>query len=507
MACMTRGQVLILHETNASSLVWHNNQAAAMQRSDAMGSMLVWSRDDRRQWKAGEEPPKQFTSCSLTMLRRYMLSRTPMERNVYEIIRETNANGSTVPSKFHMDCDIKSDELDGFAEKGHAFRVLLERDLREFLVEAVDPMFGDARRTPLYCMDSSNERKFSIHYVMGGAMFYNNFHVGALVRRFRERAAEKYGEPSAEHANPYFFDSKTKKFVVDGRVYTFIVDMSIYTPNRAFRLLGNCKYSKNTLLIPHGMSRAQQDSYVFSLDDLQKALVQDPVLAETGPIFSVTELDGNAPRSQGCSRVLLAPGGSAGRASVAQRVDLATEIRQEARHRGTTDAQMVISREHGAAICAAMEEAHPMMKLSPINVKYKPYKMALIVSCTRASMYCTIAMRNHSSSACFFVVDYGRGEYWQRCHKAACLSRSRSVGDRKTWTITPHMRSALAAFFASRACTMQSPVSADVMATLLLDIEAQIPEDYVLHADAGSRDLDGTAIDLFVASEAVPNSQ
>lgn len=466
------------HDANAHRQVWYNRQADAMAVSSRLGGMFVWSRDNRKLWVKDQEPPKEFTSCSLLVIHRYMYSsRTnPFDRNVYEIIRESNPDGSPVPSKIHLDCDISRKDLDEFVEKGRLFHETFERDLREFLVREVDPIFGDAVQTPLFCMDSSNENKFSMHYTMGGAMFCNNFHVGALMRRFRECMAEKYGEPSLGNDNPYFFKSKKKHDIVDGRVHRCVIDM-IYTRNRAFRLLGNCKYSKDTLLIPYGMDRARQRDYVFTPNDLLNALVQDPVLAAKCVIFTVEDLGGVEPRSRGSSRVLVARPGAATAGSLAvRRIDLATEARRDARASSTVE-QLVVPREHAQRICTELEVIHPRIQLSPFNVKYRPVQMEFIVSNMNTSMFCYIAKSCHSSAASYFVVSYTRGAYWQRCHKAGCRSRAPTL--ECTWDILPKLREAIDSFLSSAACSAAKPISAEKMCTLITDVEAMIPPDYV----------------------------
>jgi len=493
-----RAQAMIEYVSQAGSLRWYTTQEPAMASSDAQKGMFVWSRDD---WRTGT---KQYASCSLAMIRRYMYNKEPGKRNLFEIIRECGPDGTPVPAKIHMDCDIDRDDCADFVERGAAFHAVLEADLRAFLVEHVDPMFGDRQKTPLLCMDSSSATKFSMHYVMGGAMFYNNYHVGALMRAFREHVASKYGEPDAGHANPYFFENARRKYIVDGRMSSFVIDM-IYTRHRAFRMLGNCKYGKNVMLLPVGLDRAKQNAYVFGLGDMRKALVQDPVLAEEGPVFSVREMDGSAPQSKGISRTLRNIDGAVPRGLIARRVNLATEPRGGAGMGGAVS-ELRIQREYADAICAALCLAQPRTRTGG-TVKYRPWEMMFIVPCDRASMYCHVAERYHTTSACYYVLLYCRGEYRARCHKTECAARARGGGT--TWPLTPRIREAIEDFLGARACTARPPVDAGGLASMLLDIEAQIPGGYVPREDTGAAsDTDMCEeVDLFVAGEARPNSQ
>lgn len=468
----SRAQFMIEYESNALTLAWFTTQGPAMARSNEQGGMFVWSRDD---WRTGT---KQFTSCSLAMVRHYMYNQPVDKRNLYEIIRECTPDGAPVPTKIYMDCDIDREACSEFMEKGRVFHAIMETDLREFLVARVDAVFGDASATPLMCMDSSTEKKFSMHYVMSGAMFTNNFHVGTLMRAFREYVAEKYGEPDQGHKNPYFYENTKRRFVVDGRMNSFVIDM-IYTRNRAFRMLGNCKHGKGVLLLPLGLNRAQQATYVFGLGDFRRALVQDPVQAVTGPIFSVREPDGSEPQSRGCSRTLRTIDGVVPRGAIGWRTDIATEARREARLPGRQES-LRVSREHGNAICTALGLIQSRTGLAAYSVKYNPYEMVFIVPCEKASMYCYIAARYHTTSACYYVIAYSRGEYHARCHKTGCKN------EKKTWPILPRLREALDRFLASRECTTRPLVEVGGLATLLRNIEAQIPADYVARSEGDS---------------------
>lgn len=492
----TRARAMIDYEASVHTLPWFTTQEPAMARSDAMRGMFVWSRDD---WRTGT---KQFTACSLAMIRQYMYWQEPGKRNLYEIVRERTPDGAPVPAKIHMDCDIDREQCADFAERGRRVHAAMEGDLRAFLVEHVDAVFGDAQRTPLLCMDSSTADKFSMHYVMGGAMFYNSYHVGALMRAFREHVARKYGEPDAPggDANPYFFESTKHQYVVDGRRSSFVVDM-IYTRHRAFRMLGNCKYGKGVLLLPVGLDRARQGEYVFGLGDLRRALVQDPVLALSAPIFAVQNLDGSEPQSQGLSRVLRSIDGAEMRRTIARRVDLATEARLEAR--GGRVGEIRVPKVHAEKICAALEELEARAQLAAHGVKYRPHEMMFIVPCQAQNKYCPIAGRYHSTSAVYYVVLYSRGEYRVRCHKSHCARRRDGPAAR---AIPPQLREGLDKFLRARECTARDPVDVGGLAALLVDIEAQIPADYVRRGAANS-ECAFEDVDVFVAGAAEQGSQ
>jgi hypothetical protein len=194
------------------------------------------------------------------------------------------------------------------------------------------------------------------------------------------------------------------------------------------------------------------------------------------------------------------------RGLLARRVNLAAEPRGDARVGGAV-VEIRIHREHADAICMALGLAQPRTRTSACTVKYRPWEMMFIVPCDRVSMYCHVAERYHTTSACYYVLLYCRGEYRARCHKSECVARARSGG--KTWPLTPRMREAIGSFLGTRACTACAPVDAGGMASMLLDIETQIPAGYAPREGTDGA-CDGGMIeevDLFVTGEAHPNSQ
>lgn len=95
-------------------------------------------------------------------------------------------------------------------------------------------------------LDSSSEKKFSKHYIIkikdGSSnnenyiMFYNNFHCGALMRRFQKNIVQLYG---GIDNNKYFHNHTSQR--TENCIKTFLIDMGVYTLRRQFRLIGSAK--------------------------------------------------------------------------------------------------------------------------------------------------------------------------------------------------------------------------------------------------------------------------
>lgn len=105
----------------------------------------------------------------------------------------------------------------------------------------------DANKIPdvLNIYSSTNERKISYHILFPNIVMKNNFHCGAIMRRFEIYIIEKKGENVEK--NPYFFQSKD-----DG--YEFAIDRGVYTTCRLMRILKNTKGGQKRFLRFHSQS-------------------------------------------------------------------------------------------------------------------------------------------------------------------------------------------------------------------------------------------------------------
>lgn len=481
---LTRAQMMVEHGADNVQQPWFATQEPAMQRSRDFKGMFVFSRDKRKGWVPGTEPVKQYTSRSLRAIYRYMYTRKEAwHRCVYEILRATYPDGTPVASKLNVDVDISSDDCDDFMERGWRFHEHFLPDLRAFLAKTLDEDFADESKTPMVVMDSTTPKKFSLHYVLGGAMFENNYHAGAMMRTFRAHVIEKYGPPETP-GHPYFFLKKDAKYLVDGSAYSFAVDLSIYTINRAFRMLGNCKFSKKVMLIPLGTPREQQYTRVFSFEEFRASVVQDPVLAETCKIFAVTELDGSLPRSHSVSRTKIEREGQ-DTAAKRGRVLSADEMRRP-RAQGI-DREAIVRVPHDVAenLCRALHTLLPKVSLLPGRIKYKAHLGEFVVPQAQASAYCYVAGREHSSSASYVVVSCLRGTYEARCHKMGCYDKSRqSNANVREWSMPEALRATVDGFLASASSSGQRPIAVGGVFALVLEAERTMPAGYAHEPNA-----------------------
>ena len=105
------------------TLFWYTKQARAQQISNEYDGMFIFQRDDRKAAARGIVA-KNYTTCSLGVIRKYIYSRpNPLERNVFEIVRVSNPDDTFVPCKIFIDCDLKSDECaDQTSDPGARYR-------------------------------------------------------------------------------------------------------------------------------------------------------------------------------------------------------------------------------------------------------------------------------------------------------------------------------------------------------------------------------------------------
>lgn len=458
---------------------WYAKQDRALQKSNDMGGMFVWSRDN---WKLADQgiTAKQYTSCPLSVICGYIYARELRYRNVFEMMRVINPDGTYVPCKVFIDCDLKSAECADYRARGEKFHRMFLIDFREFMAAQVDVDFADPEKTPILPMDSCDQKKWSMHYIVSGIMFTNCYHVGAMIRRFRMYVIEKYGHPDEGADNPYFYVNLVKDAIVDGIKQYFIIDLSIYTPMRAFRLLGNCKYGKPTLLVPYGKSSDStlKQDYNYPLEEMLRYVVQDPILAQTCKIFSVTEHDGSTPQSMSSSRVA---GPNAIRTLRSSRVTSAA-IATGRDRASNLEQHLPLPRSIADELCGLVHGMLPQVRLNPCSAKYRPNLMDIIIGQDSGSLYCFTSERAHSSNGNYFVFHLTTGVFKQLCFKSACKgTRHRTnmrVTERTQWKLSAAMKGVMRDFLTRAACSFYAPIHTRQICTLFKDLRAMIPPDY-----------------------------
>jgi hypothetical protein len=162
----------------------------------------------------------------------------------YEVIIEDvpvklylDVEGSTAPNPdfdFEAKLNLLLNELNGFLQRMN-------------IVHPAEPW-------KLVMLDSSTSKKFSRHVIVNisRALFANNYICGALIRRFHVHLLQKFGSVDV---NPFYIhpddDAKSQARVC-------MLDLSVYTKNRDFRMIGSCKRK--------GSSTAKQIRWLWMLN-------------------------------------------------------------------------------------------------------------------------------------------------------------------------------------------------------------------------------------------------
>jgi len=462
-------------------MIWCPVQNPELRRAMDNGDMFLWSRDRPIQERDGTiRISKSYFSCSLAAIIQYIYSRPPEWRNVFEIIRCQNKDGSNVPCKLYIDCDVEHEDCPNY--DASSFVAVFEKELREFLGKEVDPIFLDCLKTPLLAMKSLSPKKWSMHYIMNGAMFYNNFHVGAIIRRFHAHVVGKYGHPD-KTTNPFYYNKVHPDKEVDGIIASSVIDNSVYTIHRPFRILGNCKYGKNTHL--HSTVYPADVDGAYSIEAFRAHTIQDPVLAQTCPVFSCTEDDGSAPSSRSVSRVLLESGG----------------IRSIVRRRSPNIAAMVsmertlVSYSVLRTLIDFIEEAHSNVKLSTSGYVYKSDLLQLVLQHAHTSRYCYTKEADHSTSGIFFVINMRHMEYSQRCYKSNCKrvrAAAKRDADHATWNMPEKMAVCVRAFLRSSECCPSPRFNVERFNTFMGNAKTGVTREYAEAISVDTVDTNGT---------------
>ena len=182
---------------------------------------------------------KCFYALPLSMYTAWLRKLPAERRTFYEILRG--------PVHFYMDVEVYFDqnrEVVSSLEDYDRLEKVFVRKLLAFICQWFSLPEDYVRCVTL---DSSNAEKVSRHYVVRirGAMFADNYQVGALLRQFEHHTG---GDPS-DPDNPWYFWEPQRKTRVGQPLdpcvdKTFWVDMSTYTKRRFLRHLGSSKKGK-----------------------------------------------------------------------------------------------------------------------------------------------------------------------------------------------------------------------------------------------------------------------
>ena len=195
----------------------------------------------------------------------YWRKTDPNQRHCYELIREGT------PCRLYLDLEFAraaNPEING--DVAEQLMAELVEELRQGLLRE----YGiQVDRTAFIGLDSSTEKKFSRHLIVhlpDHALFADACEVGVFVRRVVGTLAEEIAIGALESRRPalarhLYVRTKEGKGTVAAENDTCFVDLSVYTRNRLFRLLGSAKYGKpssaalriasaNAFPFPHGFA-------------------------------------------------------------------------------------------------------------------------------------------------------------------------------------------------------------------------------------------------------------
>ena len=147
-----------------------------------------------------------------------------VDRNYYEIILEEES------CKLYLDIDISRTENTGFTieEGNHLVQSFIEEVLTPGCEQLLENDF-DLTEEDILWLDSSSERKFSVHLVVPKLVFSSN----QVVKIFLETLCHSL---SQEHQERFTFNEK------------LMVDTKCYSRNQNFRILHSSKFGKNSHL-------------------------------------------------------------------------------------------------------------------------------------------------------------------------------------------------------------------------------------------------------------------
>ncbi len=266
-------------------------QAPAIRCSNEHGRLPIFGFDQAAA-VAKKRGAKDYVVTSYNRLWPYMEAQPRDRRCFYEILLHQK------PTKIHIDIDADlrlNPTLTPFVVEARTIELMAE--LRCLLSELTHN--PDLRTAPYLTLGSSTLDKLSLHLLMSTFM-RNNYEVGALIRRLRNRVLRKHekeeGKGDRDNDHPFFIWHEEKDvsqpLSADGerplkRVRRFFCDLKIYTKRRNFRLYGSSKEGDyRPLRLQHENADAPLNPEVF-----QKCMLQR--LEEGTRVYACREIDGS----------------------------------------------------------------------------------------------------------------------------------------------------------------------------------------------------------------------
>ena len=266
-------------------------------------------------------------------------------RNGYECIRKG------IPCHLYIDLDVDQKKYPSI--KVVQIWHFLEKWIDLILVQHMLINESDITK---HIQFSCNEDKGSMHiiYNIKNRIFKTNAHVGAFMRCVREAVERE----TPEHMS--IFDNK-------------LVDMSIYTKNRLFRMLGCTKY---------GQDRYLTDGNPYTYENWVKTKVQ-PLNADNIKYIDMVEIDGSEPSYSGH--------GASGSTITPDDISYLKPLFE-----------------------------HIESQFNTRITRYHEFPMTMIIACNLKTKHCNFKGEAHSKNTPYIIVNLANNVYSYRCHSAKC---------------------------------------------------------------------------------------
>lgn len=411
-------------------------QQPAIDNSLKKQYLPVFAFDKYNQTRAGI---KGYICGGYNIIWSRSFNNKPLDKlNYYEIILPT------IPCHLYVDSEVYiSQNKDRDINKAHE---LFVDKLIDFMITC--GYVKSKNEVRVLALDSSNEKKVSIHYLFKivdpqdntvvTKMFKNNYHCGEFMRKFETHILKEFQGPIK--SNPLFFNPE--KQVNNKTVVVPIYDSGVYTLHRVFRTYGCSKLGSTRPLIP----LAEKDSlnkYVDGTIKLSRVVWLDNLIqyidhrqvSKMQLVYCMCP-DGAEPTSKGAIHHIVD--------NENKTLDILDPNRNYNNKRSfdtmtKTNSKPIVNKNEyifkHKVIPMILDEIKAYWQLPNMQltlVSFDPINQTLLINtdtriCKTKSMAMNEANASHNGNHTFFVVDFVTMSFKQGCH-----SKSESCYDSKT---------------------------------------------------------------------------
>ncbi|QDZ25464.1 putative DNA-directed primase/polymerase protein [Chloropicon primus] len=343
-----------------------------------------------------------FLATTLRRFWRHYSIMPALSRHHYELIREGE------PCSMYFDLEFAVKHNAGLTAQGdHLVDVVLELTARELLERFG---LGIDLGKDVVELDSSTETKWSRHLIIhcgGNSLLASNAHAGAIALSVVNRLFSKLEEDGG--------DRYRSLLVRNGEgAETPLIDLSVYSRNRTFRIFKSSKFGKHAEL--------RSTSRFVGGDYLKEEAGQVNADQKDKTFFLSSLVCGQCPKEKKllhCEEVL--------------------RVASESKPFNPT------SRSNARAGCASaparIEEGDGHLAKFPLLASFIARTMSpdgqplgrirshvhfvesgTIILNLATNRYCSRIKRQHKSNGVFLVVDCSLGYWWQKCYDPDCRS-------------------------------------------------------------------------------------